>query len=80
MLNIIILNYIISMMRVLKEKKCLFSVQTRLSNLEFLNNRIDFKQRDKLLPVFKHGFLKSEEHLNLNNIKHKMVSQCCCAL
>ena len=37
-----------------------------------------FLSRDKLLSVFKHGFLRSEENVNLNNNQHKMVSQCWC--
>ena len=34
--------------------------------LSFLNNTTIFGLGDKLLPVFKHGFLRSEENVNLN--------------
>ena len=34
---------------------------------DFLMNKINFVGGDKLLPVFKHGFLRSEENVFPNN-------------
>ena len=48
--------------------------------LKFLKNRTNFGLGDNLLPVFKHGFLKSEENVNLNNFQHKMAYECWCFL
>ena len=31
---------------------------------------------DKLLPVIKHGSLRSEENVNLNDFQHVMVYEC----
>ena len=33
-----------------------------------------------LLPVFKHGFFRSEENVNLNNIPTLDVNECWCVL
>ena len=48
--------------------------------LNVLKNRKIFGLGDKLLPVFKHGFLRSEENINLNNFQHMMVYECWCVL
>ena len=46
---------------------------------DFLLNKINFVGGDKLLPVFKHGFLRSEENvfrvfLYTQNVYGKMLS------
>ena len=35
---------------------------------------------DKLLSVIKHGFLRSEENVNLNDFQCLMVYECSCVL
>ena len=39
-----------------------------------------FNQRDKLLPVFKHGFLRSKENAHINNIMYTKVYHKICIL
>ena len=39
-----------------------------------------FKQRDKLSPVFKHGFLRSKENVDIKNIMYTKVYQKICFL
>ena len=46
----------------------------------FLRNRTNFKLGDKILPVFQHGFHRSEENVNLNNFLHLEVYQCLSSL
>ena len=41
----------------------------------FLKNRTIFELGDKLLPVFQHGFLRSEENVNRNNFIYLEVYQ-----
>ena len=55
--------------------KCLIKNGTTCVILISQDQNNIFQQRDKLLPVFKHGFLTSEENVNLNSLyTHGSVS------
>ena len=41
---------------------------------DFLMNKINFVGGDKLLPVFKHGFLRSEENIITSAMYHHVVA------
>ena len=41
----------------------------------FSETEQNFQQRDKVLPVFKHGFFRSEENVDINNFIHRRVYQ-----
>ena len=41
----------------------------------FSETEQNFQQRDKLSPVFKCGFLRSEENVDVNNFIHMKVYQ-----
>ena len=45
-------------------------------SLKFSQEQNKFWLGDKLLPSFKHGFLRSEENVNLNNFQPLMVYDC----
>ena len=50
-----------------------FSFCLTSCNMDSLRNRTNFEQRVKLSPVFKHGFLRSEENVDINNKKSGVI-------
>ena len=47
------------------------------TTIMILKNRMIFELGDNLLPIFQHGFLRSEENVNLNNTPGSVLVNVC---
>ena len=53
----------------------------KLKKVQFLSQKQKyFSVEDRLLPGHKHGFLRPEENINLNEFQHFMAYGCWCIL